>query len=510
MGSIARLPECLVVDNSSYNLFNMVRQNTTDFFKSQVPFAKNQQEWEQNFESYATFVTGPGLNAFTDALGWTFTTILETKAFKNIYAKYKAGYLTVGDSIREIWNNLPIPTGYTIKTDNPSEIEAYTNPGSKVVYHPINCRMFIKDSFSDAEIKQAFNSPEGFSRFMEDQTSKMFTRYEQVEFLLTRYTMCRAALDNWDTNTIKINKELGHKKENLQFILTEMQTVSDNLIKTDVVYTPLHNETHTAKEDQLFWLTPKAKNRIGVYTLAEAFNLKFDEFDAASDTFFVEWTPYEVEQLNHIGAELVANGNMPNFKPFTADELAKLNTIVGCIVDKDFFKIYDVDLHVETRRNQERLYTNWWLHFARIFSYSPLVNMVIFTAKPEINDVEVEAMDPDETIFGYNVNDLQSDIIVTDTSISGNLTYQTEGSLVDTWGAGNFIALKFDNLDPTATSVKVGLSPSMSSGLVELDEDKNGAFKVTNTDQKFVVVTKTATGTKVQTYDLTGLSLATS
>ena len=55
---------------------------------------------------------------------------------------------------------------------------------------------------------------------------------------------------------------------------------------------------------------------------------------------------------------------------------------------------------------------------------------------------------------------------------------------MDTYGAGNFIALKFTDIDETATSVKVGLDPSVSTGLVEIidDPDKNGAFKITDKD----------------------------
>lgn len=104
---------------------------------------------------------------------------------------------------------------------------------------------------------------------------------------------------------------------------------------------------------------------------------------------------------------------------------------------------------------------------------------------------------------------MQSDIQISDNAITGTLKYLDEGSLVDTWGAGNFIALKFTNIPASATSVMVGLDPSQSSGLVELinDPDKNGAFKVTNTSQKFKVVVTDGTNTVTTEYDLSGLTL---
>lgn len=77
------------------------------------------------------------------------------------------------------------------------------------------------------------------------------------------------------------------------------------------------------------------------------------------------------------------------------------------------------------------------------------------------------------------------------------------------WGAGNFLALKFTDIDSDATSVKVGLEPSAGSGLVEIidDPDKDGVFKLSDTlNQKFVVVQSDGLYTKKQSYDLSELT----
>lgn len=114
-------------------------------------------------------------------------------------------------------------------------------------------------------------------------------------------------------------------------------------------------------------------------------------------------------------------------------------------------------------------------------------------------------------MFGTLVSDMQSGVSIANNAVTGTLKYLDEGDLVTTWGAGNFLALKFNADDWSAyTSVKVGLEPSMSSGLVEIinDPDKNGAFKITNKNtQKFKVVATDGTKTSTQTYDLSGLKL---
>jgi len=114
-------------------------------------------------------------------------------------------------------------------------------------------------------------------------------------------------------------------------------------------------------------------------------------------------------------------------------------------------------------------------------------------------------------MFGTLVSDMQSNVhVARDNTITGRIKYLTEGALVDRWGAGNFIALRFDDIYEGATSVKVGMDPSHGSGLVEIinDPDKDGAWKITDKDvQKFKCVTTDGTNTLTQTYDLSNLVL---
>lgn len=115
-------------------------------------------------------------------------------------------------------------------------------------------------------------------------------------------------------------------------------------------------------------------------------------------------------------------------------------------------------------------------------------------------------------MWGHTVSSLQSGISVANGAITGTLKYVSSGALANDWGAGNFLALKFTNIDTDATSVLVGLEPSEGSGLVELinDPDKNGVFKITDkTKQKLVVMSRCATHAVIDRYDLSGLTLQT-
>lgn len=105
------------------------------------------------------------------------------------------------------------------------------------------------------------------------------------------------------------------------------------------------------------------------------------------------------------------------------------------------------------------------------------------------------------------MSDIQTNVKVSGKNINGTLKHLTEGDIAEFWGDGYFVALQFDNI-PEGATVKVGPYPSAGSGLVELDEDRNGVFKITNKNtQKFKVVTSKGSESITDTYSLRGLTL---
>ena len=122
----------------------------------------------------------------------------------------------------------------------------------------------------------------------------------------------------------------------------------------------------------------------------------------------------------------------------------------------------------------------------------------------------------DEATFPWTdkkASDMQSNVEVSGNKISGELNF-IEGGLSPSGplaGDGYFLALKWDDPDETATSLKVGLIPSASGmDLVECidDTDRNGVFKVTNPEnQVFKMISSNEGHENVQTFSLKGLRL---
>ena len=111
------------------------------------------------------------------------------------------------------------------------------------------------------------------------------------------------------------------------------------------------------------------------------------------------------------------------------------------------------------------------------------------------------------TLFDTPVSDIQTDVTVSGQYISGTSKFLDEGAIAGYWGSGYFLAVQFDDI-PDGATVKVGLDPSMGSGYVELDEDRNGVFKITNkNNQVFKVITTKGDQRKVDTYYLGNIIL---
>ena len=100
---------------------------------------------------------------------------------------------------------------------------------------------------------------------------------------------------------------------------------------------------------------------------------------------------------------------------------------------------------------------------------------------------------------------MQTGVTVSNGVISGTLKYIEEGlsPAGPLSGSGYFLAVKWSNPDPTATSLKVGLVPS-ASGMdpVECidDTDRNGVFKISNNDQVLKIVSSNASHKTTQIF----------
>lgn len=144
--------------------------------------------------------------------------------------------------------------------------------------------------------------------------------------------------------------------------------------------------------------------------------------------------------------------------------------------------------------------------------YSPDSLFIATVADDFMDKATISPEDQGKSVFEVAVSDIQgSDLTVSGGAVTGTSKWLAgPNGITAKWGAGNFIVLKWSDIDPKATSIKVGLEPSAGAGMVECyeDLDRNGIFKITNKNiQKFKLIVSDGTHSRVQYLDLSGLTL---
>ena len=125
--------------------------------------------------------------------------------------------------------------------------------------------------------------------------------------------------------------------------------------------------------------------------------------------------------------------------------------------------------------------------------------------------LSVKPEDGEAVLFGKTVNELQSDVVVSDDEVTGTLKYvdgYVDFSSNVSEQSGNYLALKIE-AEPAEAETVVELVGG-TKGPVTLDEDMNIVLLIKNKDTQSIKVTTIHNEESVtKTYGLSGLTLET-
>jgi hypothetical protein len=125
--------------------------------------------------------------------------------------------------------------------------------------------------------------------------------------------------------------------------------------------------------------------------------------------------------------------------------------------------------------------------------------------------LSVKPEDGEAVLFGKTVNELQSDVVVSDDEVTGTLKYvdgYADFSSNVSEQSGNYLALKIE-AEPAEAETVVELVGG-TKGPVTLDDDMNIVLLIKNKDTQSIKVTTTHNEESVtKTYGLSGLTLET-
>ena len=369
-------PQNTQLSNDSYAILNAIRNSIGGEFRANTPLVENADD----VKAYGLYVTGGGdaRNSFMSALINRIAKVLcLVRSYENPLKRYKKGILGPGETVENVWVGLVTPEGWTQSPANPGDVYRVNNPENQVSLHPVNSKLVYEITTNDSELSLAFTSDSGVYDLVSKIVQRLTDSAEWDEYIMMKYVIARALLAN--EGSIKTVATLN--AANSDSIISDMKAVSNNMRFMMTDYNEMGVPTHSPIDRQIFFLTADASAVLDVASLAKAYNLSYVDFIGQQQMInSFAFTEAEQERLDAIMAETVAQGLVPGYTPFTEQEVAKLQAIIGATIDEDFFMIFDKLYQVNAVFDAKHLNTNSFAHRWMIYSHNPFANSVFFKA----------------------------------------------------------------------------------------------------------------------------------
>lgn len=390
-------------------LLNTIRDNASQAYQDRVPSATRANIAEVG-EAITDLNNAVVYNEFVNTLANMFyAPMLIKKSWSNPLGKFKKGKKTFGDTVEEVYNNF-----IKAKTYDQSGAGLLTRnlPDTKVIFHRMNRKDTYELTDSPEMLAKAFKSYEGVAEYLQNLFTAIRNSAELDEYVIMRELLAEAYNDG-AMKAVAVADPQASEANAKAFIKT-IKTVSGDMTfpnsnwngYTDVQSTdekPI--VTFSGRDEQVLLIDNATDVACNVDVLAYAFGRDLLAFNT------------EVKQIV---------------------DAFPVEGMVACLVDKNFFQVYDDLFTFREFENGLGLYRNHYLHVWQTVGYSCLVNAVAFIiAKDENSD-----------------GDLQDEVTITYTLKSGITSTNKRKSAFE--GQTYKTTLKGDSLATDTVTVTMG------------------------------------------------------
>lgn len=356
---------------NSANIINAIKSTDTALFTF------DDAEYDiASISAIGTIVMSDSLimNRFISALINRIAKVVYTSfMYENPLVRLKRGKLETGEIVEELAFRL-----CEVHTYDSTDDIAYMKqekPKMLSAIHKLNYQKYYKQTINRAELRQAFLTLDGVENLATQIISMMYTSASYDEFLCMKYTIGRSAL-----NGLLTRESIPTvSPENMKRVASKIKSLSNELTFVRTVYNPASVETVTPKENQIVVVNTEFSADLDVEVLAFAFNMDKVKF-AGQQIMIDKFNDSETERMTAL------LGDNADYKAFTPEDVALLNTIPAYIIDDRLFQIYDYLEETGSAENPEKLYFNYWLHTWKIISTSPFVNAIMLSSDTPVID----------------------------------------------------------------------------------------------------------------------------
>lgn len=411
-------------------LLNTIRDNASESYSNRVPSAT-----QTNLGDVAGVLLSDSslANEFTSSLmNKVALSVVHARLFTNPLAILKKGMKPLGDSVEEIFINYAKASAYD---STGASLLTRALPDVKTIYHKMNRKDKYKVTISREMLTKAFTSYTTLGTFITGILNSLYNGASLDEFVIYK-ELIKKAIEKGAMKVIAIDEPTTNSTNATAFIKA-VKTVSSNMqFPSDQFngYLQVQNTdivpviTFTPVNEQIIVIDSATNVSIDVDVLANAFNMSKQEFLAKRiviDTF-------------------------------------PIPEVRACLMDINFTQIYDDLFEVESFRNGEGLYDNYYIHVWQTVSYSSLVNAVAFMVGSDQTDAGTTV---DEFSVTYTLMEGASSTntvtnVLEGTSYKTTLTVPTGADVTVTMGGTDVTSTRY-----SASTKKVSI-PAVTGNIV--------------------------------------------
>lgn len=339
------------------NILNTIRSNASATYQERIPEATRTNLEDIRFamvDDNNVQVANEFMNALLNKI---VKSVVHTKMFNNPLKALKKGNVPLGDTIEEIYNNFI--KGDLMDKSGATLLERKL-PDTKTVYHRRNYENQYTVTVDRKTLSKAFKSYEALESYINNTINQLYNSAELDEFMNMKELIASALKKN-ALKSVDVTDPLSSAQAGKDFIKT-VKTISGLMVFPSTE----HNG----------YLTAQSKDKKAIMTLSRK-----DEQVLILDTATA--TSIDVDVLASTFNMSVAEFN--DTRKIVIDAFPEVDgkKVVGCLVDENFFQVYDNFFAITSFFNAKGIYTNYYLTVEQTLAYSILVNAVAFTVSTE-------------------------------------------------------------------------------------------------------------------------------
>lgn len=326
--------------NETYDIVNMIR-NSNPNVAQYIPLADSENVAEIGAGLQLNQTTlNEFINSLVDRIGLV---VMKQVTLNNPLKKFKKGAMPLGKTIEEIFVDLTSEYRY-----DPEEAEekvfGRVIPNVKTMFHQRNRQGYYKQTIQDESLQSAFISWDDFGRFVSQIINAIYNSAE-----LDEYKYMKLIVDNYfakgQFKVISITDPTSSTTSTKEFV-KKLRAVAEKMTLPfgSRDYNALAVHTRSEMNDLHLLISAEIKAEMDIEVLASAFNMSKVEF----------------------------LGNITVIDDFASQGLEAV------LVDKDWYMVYDTLQKMETIRNPQGLYWNYYYHIWQVLSASRFTNAVAF------------------------------------------------------------------------------------------------------------------------------------